>query len=175
MIKNRILQKGFTLIELLIVIAVLGVLAATLLVVVNPIEQLARGEDSGRKSSVAQLGRSLQAYYTANDSTYPSVAGTPSWDQRLITSGEIKTFPTNPSGVTAPCTGGTAVNNYCYKANAIDAIVYTRLESSNERNKGTCAGNSANTWYVWSSAAGKAGLYCSALEPAPGLTGGSLL
>ena len=55
-------SKGFTLIELLIVIAILGVLAAGSLVAIDPVEQLARARDSGRKSAVTQMGRALQAY-----------------------------------------------------------------------------------------------------------------
>ena len=160
-------QKGFTLIELLIVIAILGILAAGVLVAIDPIEQLARGEDVGRKSAVTQLGRAVQAYYTSN-STYPNAAG---WNTTLINSGEIKVFPSNPAGVTAPCTGGTAVNEFCYKNNGVDMVVYTRMESKTEQRKGTCGGTAANTWYVYSSADGKSGLYCNASEPSAGITG----
>jgi len=161
-------SKGFTLIELLIVIAILGVLAAGMLVAIDPVEQLARGRDSGRKSAVAQLGRALQAYYT-NNSAYPVTLG---WNTALVNSGEIKVFPTNPAGVTAPCAGGTVVNEFCYKSNVTpDIIVYTRMESKVEQRKGTCGGFAANTWYVYSSAEGKSGLLCQGSEPAAGVTG----
>lgn len=167
-LSNLVSSKGFTLIELLIVIAILGVLAAGVLVAIDPVEQLARGRDTGRKSAVTQLGRALQAYYTSN-SAYPATAG---WNTTLTNSGEIKVFPSNPAGVTAPCTGGTAVNQFCYKSNATpDIVVYTRMESKVEQNKGTCAGSSLNTWYVYSSADGKSGLLCQAAEPAAGVTG----
>ena len=166
--KKFLSPKGFTLIELLIVIAILGVLAAGVLVAIDPVEQLSRGRDTGRKSAVTQLGRALQAYYTAN-SAYPAIAG---WNTTLINSGEIKVFPTNPAGVTAPCAGGTVVNDFCYKLNTTpDIVVYTRMESKSEARKGTCGGVSANTWYVYSSADGKSGLLCQAGEPAAGVTG----
>ncbi len=161
-------SKGFTLIELLIVIAILGVLAAGVLVAIDPVEQLARGRDTGRKSAVTQLGRALQAYYTSN-SVYPVTAG---WNTTLVNSGEIKVFPSNPAGVTAPCTGGTAVNEFCYKSNVTpDIVVYTRMESKSEARKGACGGVAANTWYVYSSADGKAGLYCNVAEPTASITG----
>ncbi|HVZ11492.1 MAG TPA: prepilin-type N-terminal cleavage/methylation domain-containing protein, partial [Patescibacteria group bacterium] len=48
-------SRGFTLIELLVVIAVIGVLAAIVLLAVNPTEQLARGRDANRISSIEGL------------------------------------------------------------------------------------------------------------------------
>src|SRR5579864_7133508 len=86
---------GFTLIELLVVIAVLGVLAAVLLIAVNPQEQLARGRDSGRQSSIAQLGNALQAYYTANAGVYMATSTT--WETTLVTVGELKSTPADPN------------------------------------------------------------------------------
>lgn len=162
-------SKGFTLIELLIVIAILGVLAAVVLVALDPVEQLARGRDSGRENNVSQLGHALQAYYTAN-SAYPATAA---WNTTLLNTGDIKIFPGNPGTVTAPaCTGGTVVNNYCYKTNATpDVVVYTHMESKNSKRTGTCAGLDVNTWYVYSSAEGKAGFLCQVAEPAAGAVG----
>ena len=166
--KEFLSSKGFTLIELLIVIAILGVLAAGVLVAIDPVEQLNRARDVSRKSSVSQLGRALQAYYTAN-SAYPNVAG---WNTTLTTSGEIKVFPTNPGAPLAPvCTAGVVVSNFCYKTSPTpDIIVYTHMESKTEMNKGTCLGVAANTWYVYSSADGKSGLLCGA-EPLVGVIG----
>ncbi len=162
---------GFTLIELLIVIAVLGVLAAAVLVVINPVEQLARGRDSGRKSSIAQLGRAMQSYYTTQFG-YPP-AGT--WDDELTTvTGEIRTFPQNPSGA-IQCSDNPKPNadGYCYDTALVggtpESVIYSHLESKAENSK--CAGVLANTWYAWSSADGKAGVYCNPSAPVPGITG----
>ena len=52
-------RKGFTLIELLIVIAVLSILAVAVLSAINPVEQLRKARDAGRKSDAAEL---LNAY-----------------------------------------------------------------------------------------------------------------
>src|SRR5436309_3360735 len=71
-------QQAFTLVELLVVIAVLAVLAAAVLVAINPVEQINRGKDATRVSAMAQLGHALQTYATNNSSLaniYPPVAG----------------------------------------------------------------------------------------------------
>ena len=166
------MKRGFTLIELLVVIAILGILGAAVLVALDPLEQLARGRDAGRKSSTAQVGKALQSYYTVNQA-YPVIAG---WDASLTSSGEIKVFPGAVAGaVAAACTGGTLTSGYCYKTNVTDVVVYTHLESKAEKNKGTCAGVAANTWYVFSGADGKAGTLCQAAEPAAGTAYGASL
>ena len=164
---SKKLSKGFTLIELLIVIAVIGVLAAVVLVAIDPVEQLSRGRDAGRKSSVTELGRALQANYT-NNSQYTNNV-TAGWDVTLVNTGDIKVFPTQGTAPTPPtvCTGGTMVNNFCYKLDTLapNVVVYTRVESKSEKRKGTCAGVGANTWFVYTSIDGRAGIICQAAEP----------
>jgi prepilin-type N-terminal cleavage/methylation domain-containing protein len=163
-------SSGFTLIELLVVIAVIGVLAAAVLIAIDPVQQLARGRDAGRKNSISQVGNSIQTYYTAN-TAYPTAAS--GWDTTLTSAGELKVFPADPGGtVTAPaCTGGAVASGICYKASATDFVIYSHVESKTEKNKGTCAGVDANTWYVYSSALGRAGVACQAVEPVPGFNG----
>jgi len=166
-------QKGFTLIELLIVIAVLGVLAAVVLAAIDPLEQLARGRDSGRKSSVAQIGHALEAYSTVNNNVYPTVNVT--WMTTLTGTGDLKIAPvgTNGAAFVAPtCSGGGLQNGFCYKYDTTNSIVvvYTNMESRNERNKGACGGVAASTWYAYSSANGRAGLVCGSEPGAAQLT-----
>lgn len=156
-------SSGFTLIELLIVIAVLAVLAAAVLIAIDPIEQLARGRDAGTKSSVGQIGRGMQVYYTARNGEFPLVNNV--WLTSLKNGGEIKTIPNGFA--TAGCPG--LESNFCFKvgggALTEDFVIYTHLESKVERNRGTCADIAANTWYVYSSIDGKAGTYCDATAP----------
>lgn len=167
------LQKGFTLIELLIVIGILGILAAAILVALNPLEQFARGRDAGRITSVDQLGHSVQSYYTSQNSVYPAQGAT--WETTLQTAGEIKSLPSNPTagGYTVGCyTANVAQNGICYRTNNVDGIVYMRAEASGNFVKAACtAGQLA--WVVWSSAEGKSGLTCTAAntDPAVGVTG----
>lgn len=172
-------QKGFTLIELLIVIAILGVLAVTILAVLNPPEQLARSRDAGRKSAIAQLGRSVQSYYTSQDSVYPpqtafwmTTGSTATSSNGLQSTAEIKSPPSNPtaSGYTISCFTGALQNGYCYRTNSTDAIVYARAESNSEKTKAACSTGQI-TWIVWSSELGKTGLTCTTASTDPAITG----
>lgn len=158
-------RKGFTLIELLIVIAILGVLAVVVLVAINPVQQLARTRDSGRKSTITQIGHALQAYYTSRNGLYPTENAT--WLDSLVTAGELSSTPGAVafSVGTAPACG-TAQNGWCYDydATAGTAVVSMGMESDIEQSK--CAANTA--YFVFSTADGRSGLVCSAGAPAAG-------
>ena|SRR5579859_3770758 len=62
--------KGFTLIELLVVIGILGILAAVLLAMINPIAQLQKSNDARRKGDLESVQRALEMYYQ-DKGTYP--------------------------------------------------------------------------------------------------------
>ncbi len=99
---------GFTLIELLIVIAVLGVLAAGLLVLINPAGQMAKARDAGRKSALKQVASALDSYAIDHNGQYPPspayCTGNPlisaaadNWIPPEI-SYQLKTVPIDPKG-----------------------------------------------------------------------------
>ena len=164
-IKNKF-SLGFTLIELLVVIAILGILAGSVLVAINPLEQLARGRDAGRKTTVNQLGRAVESYYTSQNGVYPTqgnlwmTTGAPPDDNTgLQAAGELKIVP---SAVTPACgNSGALQNGYCYENNGTDAIVYVPGESKNEKTRADCA-STETVWIVWSSEQGKTGSTCTA-------------
>lgn len=58
-------NKGFTLIELLIVIAVLGILAAVILVAINPLEQFNKAKDAGAINRAKQVIGAAERYYVS--------------------------------------------------------------------------------------------------------------
>lgn len=153
------IKKGFTLIELLIVMAILGVLAVVVLVAINPVQQLARTRDAGRKSGVSQIGRALAAYYTSHGGSY--LQETTTFLTALSASGEISTAPSAISyrgGFTPAACVGAAQNLWCYDTNSAlsEAVLYAELESDSERSK--CNGGVAN--FVWSTIDGRGGLVC---------------
>lgn len=170
------IHEGFTLIELLIVIAVLGVLASVVLVAIDPLEQIARANDSGRESTVAQLGHAMQAYMTGQAlAAPPTPTGTWStaWQTNLQTAGEIKSTYTAPTGGLATCTTN-AQTGYCYALQGTtDFVIWTFMasKSSIDVAAGAAAVCPASNFpaAVYASSLGKAGLMCitAAQTPAP--------
>jgi hypothetical protein len=161
--------------------AILGVLAVVVLVAINPVQQLARTRDAGRKSSVTQLGHALEAFYTSHGGSYLSTAagagfcdfgagGTTSFIQCLVDAGELSSIPSAITNtLTSPCveagTDPDEVNEYCYDQNGSgsEALVVTALESNSEDSKCTTASNIP--WFVWSTVQGRGGLVCSDTQP----------
>lgn len=88
---NSLHVRGFTLIELLIVIAILGILAAAVLVAINPGKRTRQAQDAKRKNDIGAVATELQAYYTTPGAgRYPATLGV------LTTEGYLKTMPLDP-------------------------------------------------------------------------------
>lgn len=72
MIKN--IKKGFTLIELLVVIGIIGILAAVVLVAVNPGRQFAQARDTQRRSDLLTITNAIYQFAAEHDGNIPAVA-----------------------------------------------------------------------------------------------------
>jgi prepilin-type N-terminal cleavage/methylation domain-containing protein len=159
-------NKGFTLIELLIVIAILATLAVVVLLALDPVQQLARTRDSGRSSTVTQLGHALESYGTVRNGAYPvsgvGCAVAANWITNcLVNSGEIKVTPSAIAysiAGTAACAGGVSQNNICYIADADSFAIYMTAEAKS--NLSRCASGTAH--FVYASGAGRGGIMCAA-------------
>jgi prepilin-type N-terminal cleavage/methylation domain-containing protein len=64
--------KGFTLIELLVVIGIIGILAAVVLVAVNPGRQFASARDTQRRSDLYGLTNAVYQYAVENNGSIPT-------------------------------------------------------------------------------------------------------
>ena len=82
---------GFTLIELLIVIAILGILAAAVLVAINPGKRTRQAQDAKRKNDIGALATEIQGYYTT-----PGAGCYPATLQVLVNDGYLKQMPKDP-------------------------------------------------------------------------------
>jgi len=74
--KIKTSQKGFTLLELLIVIAILAILSAVTVVVLNPTELLRKARDSQRISDISSIKTAIAFYMTSTSSPSLGTAGT---------------------------------------------------------------------------------------------------
>jgi prepilin-type N-terminal cleavage/methylation domain-containing protein len=107
-------SQSFTLLELLIVIAILAILAATILLVLQPQELLKQARDANRISSLKQLSNSINFALTetggtldmdgsfsntckgeTNQTIYLSLIDTTTTCQNLINQGYLASPPTN--------------------------------------------------------------------------------
>lgn len=91
---QKISVSGFTLIELLIVIAILGILAAGVVVVINPLQRINQANDSKVKNDIGQMATAEQAYFTTNQ-YYASAV------RDLVTSRDLKVAPAAPTNYTS--------------------------------------------------------------------------
>lgn len=61
--------RAFTLVELLIVIAILAILAAAVVIVINPGELMAQAKDSERATEIKSIGKAIDLFILDNSST----------------------------------------------------------------------------------------------------------
>lgn len=106
--------RGFTLIELLVAVAIIGVLGALLLFVLNPIEQFKKAHDAQRKNDLEQIRTVLDTYYNDNN-RYPGQLS------QLI-GDYLPKLPKDPLN-----------KDYCYQSdNGNSFILSTNLERSSD-------------------------------------------
>ena len=67
-------QTGFTLIELLIVIAILGILAAAVIIAINPTKRTQEARDAIRLAATSQISQSISEYYVIHGAYPPDPA-----------------------------------------------------------------------------------------------------
>lgn len=121
------LQKGFTLIELLVVIGVIGILAAVVLVAVNPGRQFASARDTQRRADLYSITNAIYQYAAENNGNLPtSITTTPT---HIGTNTGLVDLSTDvvPTYIAAipydPVTGSTGDSNYTIYLDANGRVV----------------------------------------------------
>ncbi|RJR30119.1 type II secretion system protein [Candidatus Microgenomates bacterium] len=108
--------RGFTLIELLVVIGIIGILAAVVLVAVNPGRQFAQARDTQRRSDLLQITNAIYQFAAEHDGNLPDTDGvdaTSNFPQTPTCIGNgTSTCATNAGdgGTYAGCSGMTSFN-----------------------------------------------------------------
>jgi len=151
---TRNFHFGFTLIELLVVIAVMAVIAAAVLVAINPVDKIRAGQDAKVQSDIAQVAGAISAYETGNNGTLPAWTDWTAISGGLLAAGELTAVPQDPDGTGAlyTYTGATTVGP------PPTALVWSRLQS--RKYVGTalpskCISPALAYWF-WNTASGQA-------------------
>lgn len=114
------MKKGFTLIEILLVVGIIAILAAIVIVAINPGRQLGDSRNGQRKADINTILNAVYQYFVANGSL-PSAISTAETeicktnasscssliDLSVITADErfIPSIPTDPTGASTHGTG----------------------------------------------------------------------
>ena len=146
-------STGFTLIELLIVVGIIGIMAAGLMYLIDPLGQIQKANDAKRKSDLEQLQRTLEVYYNDNGK-YPS-SSTTAPTYRLYPNSVLYDWGSvwTPYNTTLPIDPTSSTRNYVYYAslNGQSYWIYASLEKSGDPQlcspldiNGECSGIAAN-------------------------------
>jgi prepilin-type N-terminal cleavage/methylation domain-containing protein len=71
--RSKIRYKGFTLLEILLVIAAIGILAAIVLIAINPSKQIASARNATRQSDINTLNKAIEQASIENGGQYNSI------------------------------------------------------------------------------------------------------
>ncbi len=130
---NKFSSKGFTLIELLIVIAILGILAAGVLVAIDPVDKINAANDSKAQADIGSFASAAEAYAVSHNGFYAN-GNLANANATLKAQGEIKVDfapPTTAYTYTydsvsaAPPANNSPFDNTCTAGSTCTGVVIT--------------------------------------------------
>ncbi len=142
---SRTKAKGFTLLELLVVIGIIGILAAIVIIAINPGRQFAQARNAQRWNDVNAILNAVHQYAVDNNGTVPAgITDTPTevsdtgadlCPDLVGTQGiYITGIPTDPSGshtaCNAPYTSGAYDSGYQISENATSGRITVSAPSA---------------------------------------------
>jgi len=92
-------KNGFTLIEILLVIGLIAILAAIVIVAINPARQFGQARDAQRHSDVNAILNAIHQYAVDNTGTFPSAIPTSSNCETNASAEICQTVPTSCTGL----------------------------------------------------------------------------
>lgn len=104
-------SSGFTLVELLIVIAIIGILAAGLLLAIDPAEKIRQASDTRVMNDITQTASKVEQWTIQN-----GAGGVPGVYPAAPLSAASVTMPTAPSGYVAYVYNVTGTNTFSLSA-----------------------------------------------------------
>jgi type IV pilus assembly protein PilA len=118
------IRKGFTLIELLVVIGIIGILAAVVLVAVNPGRQFAQARDTQRRSDLLTITNAIYQFAAEHEGNLPDTDGvdsTSNFPQVPTCIGTVATCAVNAGDAGPPAYAGCSGMAAFDLASATDA------------------------------------------------------
>lgn len=137
----------------MVTIAIIGVLAVSIIIVVNPVKKRSQARDASRKAGIAQISNALSAYFVQTDS-YPATLAD-------LVPGELKSLVKDPTGSDFNYSAQGNEGGACSTAskNCVRAVLYGIYEMPN-------AGCSqAVAYWGWTSTSLRSGKICSSGVP----------
>ena len=91
-------KRGFTLIELLIVIGIIAILAAAVIVAINPGQQFAQARNATRWNHINSLNNSIFSFSVDNQGQFPDcLVGEDGTDRAVVDDADYEKLATDPT------------------------------------------------------------------------------